>query len=216
MEGNLTGLEEWVKPTELLCPWKQWPSRLRFERDEVALEAAVTVTEHERVLAEAASTVFNAAGENLWVEERRGYSRGIESDALGRLAARAGWPPDKHPWTVRPSFVRDGMAYIDNRHLVELAADFAGKNPDLVTMYIDTQEAEWRSAGYSDSPFHHKWLLEQGPQHSIARDWAGGAARHHLTDEIQHLRQLLYRALNELRKAGLTSEADRIERGIRR
>ena len=59
------------------------------------------------------------------------------------------------------------------------------------------------------------WLIEQSPQHSIARDWAGGAARHHLTDEIRRLHDLLYRALNDLRKAGLDKEADRLERAMR-
>ena len=161
--------------------------------------------------------MFAASGEHaVWVEEHRGYTRRLEPDALDRLAARAGWPVERRPWTRRPGFEHDGTLYVENRQLVALAQDFAATNPDLVTLYIDGEEAQLRSEVMAGSTFHRQWLIDQGPQHSIARDWAGGAARHHLTEEIHFLREQLYRALNELRKADAGKAADRIERALQR
>lgn len=217
LQGSLSGLEEWVTPASLVCPWREWPRRLHFEELEIALSEATPVSDRDVVLAEAAETVFVASGElSVFVEERRGYTRRLDPDALGRLASRAGWAEDERPWMVRPSFHHDGLCYVENRHLVSLARDFARANPEVVTLYISTEEADWLSKGFAGSPFHHKWLLEQGPRHAIARDWAGGAAHDYLVEEVKHLRQLLYRALNELRKNDLGKPADLIEQAMER
>lgn len=215
--GELADLEEWVRPAHLLVPWREWPRRLRHEQREAALAAATPTTSHDHVLAEAATTAFEAAGENgVYVDEHRGYTRRLDTSALERLAARAGWNPGRRPWTTTPSFVDHADAWVANTVLVALARDFATANPDVVTLYIDSQEQQWAAAGYAGSKFDHEWLLTQGPQHAIARDWAGGPARHHLTQQLEHVTTILYRAFNELREAGLNTQADKLERALKR
>lgn len=138
-------------------------------------------------------------------------------DALERVAKRAGWPPDLAPWRQRPNFVRDGdRAYVAHRHLIELAHDFAAHEPDAVALYVDVEEARYRERGFRDERFWHEHLLELGPAHSIVQDWAGTTRRTSLAKDVRDLRALMYEALNALRKAGATKEADAIERKLNR
>lgn len=216
LDGELAGLEEFVSPLHLQHPWKEWPASLRWERAELALIEAIDKEPLNAVAAKAAALVLTATGEDLFVDDWRGYTRYLDVSALERVAARAGWAPDRTPWRFRPNFIRDDRAWLANEHLVALARDFASTNPDPVLLYIDEQESEQRHEGMEGSTFSLKMLREDGPMMSIARDWAGGAARSQLAHDVRQLKALLYQALNELRRAGCTAEADKIQRRLER
>lgn len=217
LEGDLAGMEEFVPPVRLVCPWKAWPRLLRAEQAEVALQESLVDADLDKALIGAANAAFGASGEDIYLEDFRGYVRNESVEALERVARRAGWSSERAPWRQRPNFVGiGGGAYVAHHHLIELARDFATHEPDAVTLYVDAEEAKYRERGFRGERFFHDLLLEQGPAHSIVRDWAGTTSRTSLAKEVQDLRALLYEALNALRKAGATKEADAIERRFNR
>lgn len=214
VDGDLTGMEEFVSPSRLFCPWKDWARLLKWEQSERHLGEYASDQCPDKALIDAAKAAFGASGGDIYVDDIRGYTRRIDVDALARVAKRAGWPPERTPWHQRPNFVRDGDAFIANHHLVELAHDFAEHEPDAITMHVDAEEAEYRERGFRDDRFWHELLLKDGPGHSIVRDWAGTTARTSLAQEVRGLRGLVFEALNALRKAGASKEADKIQRKL--
>lgn len=110
LEGDLAGMEEFVPPVRLVCPWKDWPRRLKWEQAEIALQESLVDADVDKALIAAANAAFGASGEGIYLDEYRGYSRWIAADALERVAKRSGWPPERTPWRNRPNFVRDGSA----------------------------------------------------------------------------------------------------------
>lgn len=217
LEGDLAGMEEFVPPVRLVCPWRLWARLLKWEQAEIALQHGITVADLDKALISAANVAFEASGEDIYLDDFRGYVRAQDVHALERVANRAGWPTEKTPWRVKPNFVRDHTsAYVAHRHLIALAHDFAEHNPDAITLHIDNEEADYRERGFKGNLHFHELLLERGPAHSIVRDWAGGSARSHLTQDLRDLRALVYEAPNALRKAGATKEADSIEQRLNR
>jgi len=208
----------WSAPAiRLVCPWREWSRLLKWEQAEVTLQDRLTNADLDKALVSAANAAFGTAGEDIYLEDFRGYVRQEPVEALERVAKRAGWPPERTPWTQRPNFVRPGGgAYVAHRHLIELAHDFAAREPDAVSMYVDAEEAKYRERGFCGERFWHEHLLELGPAHSIVRDWAGTTQRTSLGKDVHDLRALVYEALNALRKAGATKEADSIERKLNR
>lgn len=182
----------------------------------MALRDSLIDADVDRALVAAANSVFGASGEDIYLDDFRGYVRAQDVDALVRVAQRSGWPAERTPWRDTPNFVRDRFAYVAHRHLIGLAHDFAEHNPDAIGLYLDREEADYRERGFSRDRYYHEALLRLGPAHSIVRDWAGGSARSHLAQDVRDLRALVYEALNALRKAGALEVADAIEKRLTR
>lgn len=216
VEGELEGLEEFVHATHLRCPWRDWPTVVRDERNELQL---IEVTEREErldpVVIEAAKEVLNATGEDLWIEEHRGYTRWNEDAALARVGVRA--RIEDAPWRLYPAFKsRRGVTFIPNKVLVDLAIAFAQVEPQTVHLHLDTQEQKLLREGFvSDTISAHEELLRSKPAFATARHWAGGAEKNtHLREELQRTRELLRRAIYDLKECGATQRARYIEREL--
>jgi hypothetical protein len=214
LEGDLAGLEEFVSPRHVVCKWKSWPRILHDEERQLALESAVEKRGIRVVEGHAAELVFTASGEDIFVEERRGYTRGLDQAALERLAQRAGL--QERPWLSRPSFGRSGVLMVDNEALIRLAEAFSRAEPSTVTMYLDSVENEYRARGFQPGDtFWHDYLRENGPAIAVARLWAGGQqARDHHMAEAERLRNLVADAIRTLRAAGHEVEATRLQRAL--
>jgi len=215
-EGELEGLEEFVHLPHLRCPWKDWPKVDRDERKELELiEATEQAEELDPAVVEAAKEVLHATGEDLWIEEHRGYTRWNEDAALERVGARAGI--DGAPWRRHPAFKSHrGVNFIPNKVLVDLAIAFAQAEPQTVHLHLDTQEQKLLREGFvSGATSAHEELLKSKPAFAIARQWAGGAQENrYLREELQRTQELLRRAIYGLKDCGAIQRARYIEREL--
>jgi hypothetical protein len=93
-DGDLDGLEEWVRTRSLMCMWADRRAFLRDESRHASLQQAAT-GDHDPVVEEAISTVFEATG------DEHGFIRvwTASPERARRLWRRAGLPgmPDHHP-----------------------------------------------------------------------------------------------------------------------
>ena len=216
VEGELEGLEEFVHATHLRCPWRDWPKVVRDERNELELiEATERADRLAPVVLDAAKGVLYATGEDLWIEEHRGYTRWNEDAALERVGVRA--RIEDAPWRLYPAFKsRSGVTFIPNKVLVDLAIAFAQVEPQSVHLHLDTQEQKLLREGFvSGTISAHEELLRSKPAFAIARQWAGGALENrYLREELQRTQELLRRAIHGLKDCGAIQRARYIEREL--
>jgi len=216
VEGELEGLEEFVHATHLRCPWREWPKVVRDERNELELiDATERADRLAPVVLDAAKEVLYATGEDLWIEEHRGYTRWNEDVALGRMGVRAGI--EGAPWRLYPAFKSHrGVTFIPNKVIVDLAIAFAQAEPQTVHLHLDTREQKLLREGFaSGATSAHEELLKRNPAFAIARQWAGGARENrHLREELQRVQELLRRAIYRLKDCGATQRAHYIEREL--
>jgi hypothetical protein len=208
------GLVDFVKSGALVC---RWAERRAFERDEqnaAQIRDAVDLSwpGPDHPLNDAAQQVIEATGEDatLW--------KGILSgppDAASRIAARASHEIPPH------------VGYADSRgerHLpwdvaLELAKRFAAAEPRTVLLHIEATEREWEIKAAEQGGSYILPLLEQSrAAWALVRQWASfDADRARLDAEIDRLRQLVTRAVWDLRASGVDPQqvAGRLERGLR-
>lgn len=165
--GELAGLEEWVPTRTLLCPW---PERSRFLRDETrraALEEAAA-RDHDPVVEEAISTVFEATGDET------GFTRiwSVNPERAGQLWRRAGLDgtPDQHPLAYTD---RHGQLNLPYETALMFAQTFAAAEPEPCIHYIQEWEDRLRAEGYQPGQRHrHSALRDMLPAHALVREWA--------------------------------------------
>ena len=219
LEGELEGMEEFVNPEHLRCPWKGW---WKVERDEAKEQTFLEYMAHqgelERAVTQAATAVLLSSGEDLLLDEHRNYSIkwGEQVTGLERVADRAG--VEGRTWTRLPSFTdRNGGLYVQHTYLVQLAMAFAKAEPETVNLYLDVEEQELLREGYQFGELYpHRRVLQQRPAWALARQWTAGAdGRDHLLEEKRRLERLLYDAIGALKDAGEERKATRLERAWR-
>jgi hypothetical protein len=216
LDGDLQGFEELVTTLRLISTWKDWP---KVQRDNANLER---LRDHvnannppDQVTCEAASAVLASSSEDLYVDERNGYTTFHEVGALERVAARAN--VNRRFWLEHPSVkTRDGWCHVSNRDLINLAVAFAQTEPHSVHLFLDLRRDEYLASGFNPGyRYHHTLLLDYQPRWVIARAWAGGEAGHDVyKTEIDRLRNLVHEAIRRLDAAECGKEARKLERAL--
>lgn len=60
LDGDPTCMEEFVPPSRLFCPWKDWARLLKWERSELQLGESVGDKDLDKALIDAANAAFGA------------------------------------------------------------------------------------------------------------------------------------------------------------
>lgn len=212
LDGEHKSLEEYVHARQIICPWGE---RKAFLRDEDRMDALRRTTKRFRdlVVEEAINVVMHTAGESSLDLNRHGVFGG-DSAALDRVATRAGLPP-VHELDGMSHTDRHGQTWMTSRGGLRLAQGFAAAEPDVVHLFIESEEAELRARGYADR-FHHDYLSQQRPAFALARQWAGHQAEvEQLRTEVHRLGTLIEGASIDLAKAGATRQANTLQRRLK-
>jgi hypothetical protein len=216
--GEHPGLVEYIRTSQLLCSWKETKRLLRDERHDRELRASVDLYGvPAKAVRDAINTVFSTASEDVYVDVDGTAT--VRTDAIVRLAARSGLTDDEtRSLSVLPAYCdRNGQLHLPVEAVQRLAQRFAAAEPETVNLHLDTVESEYRARGYElGERYLHKLLLELGPEHALARQWAGGVEQTHknLEREITRLQSLVRQAALDLRRNGLEATARRLERGL--
>lgn len=214
LDPEQSGLEEWVKPNQLIHPWANWPRVAKDERSRVRLQEWMRENPGlDRVETDAVQMVFEASGEHVWI--RASGDARVDSKTLDRLADRA--KVTDRPWNSPPCFTDlTGELNVPSVLLFPLAVAFAAAEPETVTRLADELEVEWSAGGYEiGQRYQHRLLREYGPRIAIVRMWASATDRSAQRQEIDRLRSLVVQAAIYLRGAGQEERAKRLERGLR-
>ncbi|MGH8337542.1 MAG: hypothetical protein ACRETL_12125, partial [Gammaproteobacteria bacterium] len=200
-------------PVHLICRWKDWPGHLCHEQRLALLISAAEPDEPDPVEVEAANTVFAATGEDVYVEDRRCYSK-VDVKVVQRLADRA--QLQRRPWSTKPSFKEQEEIWTTNSALLDLAIALASAEPKMVHLYLDAQEVEYQAKGYLPGDrYMHDLLRKYKPAWALARQWAGGHESRKLHEgELDRLRRLVHHAVLVLYKAHLDDDARKLERSL--
>jgi hypothetical protein len=209
------GLEEFVKTSSIIVPWKEQKA---FIRDEERLHAAreASAKEGDRVRQEATSTILESSGENQAAVYRADGMLDVPFEVAQRLAVRAGLAEpieSLHPL----SFVdRHGILHLPYLGAERLARAFAAAEPELVLREIENHELQLKSEGYEPgNRYLHELLRDYQPSYALARQWAGLEKEiEQLRKEIERLRVLVRSATGELKSLGAERKALRIERAL--
>ncbi|MGC4154508.1 MAG: hypothetical protein QM628_15720 [Propionicimonas sp.] len=209
-DGDLAGLDDWVTTRELVCPWVDRQRMLRDEERAARLRAACHESwdeVHERAI----SMVFEASG------EENGFTRTWDTSEgrATRLWSRAGFdgsPLDDDPLNYVD---RHGEWHLSFETALKAAKGFAGRGPEMVTMYVSDWEDRLKAEGFQPGRRHmHDVLRDFAPGLALARSWVSDPARTAEQEEIERLRKLVLDAASVLNRAGLTKEADRVHRAL--
>jgi len=211
MDGELEGMEEFVTPTHLRCRWKDWKLVERDEKKEIAfLQHMSDEPPIDHVVAQAASEVLLATGEDLLILERRSnYTKlwDIQIPGLERVAQRCGLT--EQAWTKWPSFKdRDGHYLVPTQVLIDIAIAFAQAEPETVHLHLDHEanllledQDQWGRDRRSN-------MIQAMPAHTLARHWAGGMREHkYLVERVRELELLVEYTITALEASGETRKA---------
>lgn len=208
-EGELEGLEEWAPTRGLVCPWSE---RSKFLKDEARAaklqhEAA---RDHDPVVEEAISTVFEATG------DESGFIRvwSVAPERARRLWRRAHLPgePDHHPLAY---IDRHGTMHLPYETALQFAHAPAAAEPEPCIHYLQEREDRLRAEGNLPGERHrHGFLCELRPAFALVRDWCRSAELDLLQAENTRLQRLLDEAIRDLRTAGLDRQANRLDRAL--
>ena len=196
-DGELNGLEEWVPTRSLLCLWAERSLFLRDESRWAALQQAAA-RDHDPVVEEAISTVFEATG------EESGFVRvwTVTPERARRLWQRAALPgpPDHHRLAYTD---RHGQMNLPYETALEFARAFAATEPEPCIHYIAEWEDRLRAEGYEPGQrYQHRFLRGLRPAHALVRQWARAGELDLLEAENTRLRRLVREAAAALRDAG--------------
>ena len=209
--GEHKGLEEYVPARQIICPWGE---RRAFLRDENRMDALRRTTKRLRdlVVEKAINVVMHTTGESSLHLNNQGVFGG-DSVALDRVATRAGLRVNELDGMSHTD--RHGQTWMTSRGGLRLAQGFAAAEPDVVQLFIESEEAELKARGYADR-FHHDCLSQQRPAFALARQWAGHEAEvEQLRTEVQRLGTLIEGAAIDLAKAGATRQANALRRRLK-
>jgi hypothetical protein len=214
LEPN-AGLVDFVRSGALVC---RWADRKSFERDERRDAEVRAVTDRswpgpDHPLDNAVNEILETTGEDLWLH--RGVLSGAP-DAIDRVAGRAHYElhGDTAVYTDRP-----GRRHAPWPVALELAKRFAAAEPRTVLARIEADERKWEVEAREPGNSHVLALLERyRAAWALVRQWASfDADRARLDAEIERLRQLVTRAMWDLRTPDADPQriAGRLERGLR-
>ncbi len=207
------GLEEWVQSRQLVVPWTERKALLRDEERAKRFDEARRKSNEG--LIKAIETVMYATGYSDAGAEHDGTIR-MEAEELREIARRAGLPQkveDMHPAVYVD---RHGRMHLPVEVAERLAQAFARAEPELVLMYIEDEEREYKARGYEPGErFYHDILREHMPGYALVRYWAGHQEEvEFLRAEIERLRMLVKTAADALVKCGAEKEGRRIQRAL--
>lgn len=209
------GLIDFVKSSTIVCHWDERRAVLRDERRaaELRREAERSWPGDEHPLVEAAGVVLAATGE--MVDVFHGELQG-PPDALDRVAGRANfdWPSGTSAYTDRY-----GTRHIPWPTVLELVQRFAVAEPRSVLQRIDIQERRYEVEAAEAGRAYLLPILEKyRAGWALVRQWAGfDQDRRRLGEEIKRLRQVIDRAVWDLRRSDVDPArvAARLERGMK-
>jgi hypothetical protein len=220
LDGEVEGLEEFVKAIHLICPWKQWAKIERDEKKEDDFyEYMSQQPEVDSAVIRAAREVLLASGEDLYLDDYRNFDRLYSSQVKGleRLADRI--KLEHRPWQHAPCFKNvNGDIYAPIEMLIEVAIAFAKAEPETVNLRLEMEEAEYVQRGYGlGESYYHKELLNKKPSFALAREWAKREeGRDYLKEELERVTYLLNRAIGYLKDLGETRKVGLLERELRK
>lgn len=209
LDGELEGLEEWIKSRDMLCLWKERKAFLRDERNEDALRR-VSEEARERVEEEAISNVITATG------EAGGFIRSLTlSQAQAeRLWARAHLPgqPHQEPYAYVD---RTGRLHLPYLSALRLAKAFAAAEPEPCLLYIRQWREELRAKGYvPGESFEHEILRDFEPGFALVESWTRQGLIEPLEAELVRVRGIADRAISALADAGQKRQATSLKRSL--
>ncbi len=213
LEGDQAGMEEFVAFRNIIVLSKR---RKRFLGNEEKLRTIRELSAGaDPVVRDAVQAVFGAAGEHSAFVHTDGHFS-ADAAAVERLAVRAGI---EGPWKGLDSnaFVDDnGWAQLGFTAAHRLATELAKREPDTITMEVESREEELRAGGYAmGERWQHEWLRDQRPAFALMRQWAGFSRDlDRLQKEIERLWGLAYGASLDLERAGQLREARRLQRAL--
>ena len=213
-DGPHPGLEEYVRPQSIICPWGQ---RKAVERDEQRIQRLAdhhAGSRADRALAWAITAVLCSTGEpSAWCEPD-GVT--MPEEEIDRIIDRAGLKEraaDLHPLAFCD---REGNVHLPIEAAEAVGRAFAAAEPETVLMSIEDDAGELKVRGYEPGErFSHDYLREESPGYALARQWAGHDQEvEQLRKEIGRLRRLVSMAEHDLRAAGKDLQATKLRRAV--
>lgn len=230
VDDEFEGLEDWVPPARLKCPWQDVGV---FRAREAKWEAvAAGSPRRDSPVESAAMVVFEELIDPALATMRYNATSGISH--IHDLPALAAFlDEDPGLWQAPPSFVEDDALIVAWSVTERIARRAAARDPHRLLLYVEREEAQarreatyghWYRAGHGEERHMSaetcaQFDEEQGmPVRAILREWSGQEPAD-LRDEIHSLRleaaaqaALARAALAALRERGHVREANRLER----
>ena len=203
------GLEEFVQSRQLLVPWSDHQALLEDERDEQRFKKAQG--HGHQALAGAIDTIMAATGYNDGCADDDGTVH-MQAVELRQLARLAGMPEELEKLSDEVYVDRFGEMHLPVAAAEQLAHAYAVAEPEIVLMFIEDKESEYKAKGYEPGDrFWHNYLREKTPGFALARYWAGHEAEvARLREEIERLRSLVKSAADVLERSGKEPEGWRL------
>lgn len=207
------GLEEYAKTRQFLVPWGERQAFLKDEERAQRFDEARQTP--NQALAGAIETVMVATGYADAGADDDGTVH-MEAVELREVARLAGLPQNLEDLHEAAYVDRFGELHLPVEVAEKLAHAYASAEPEIVLMYIEDKENEYRAKGYEPGErFWHDYLRECMPGFSLARYWAGHEEEiAQLRAEIERLRKLVVSAAKVLEKAGQEREGWRLRRAV--
>jgi hypothetical protein len=212
------GLEDFVKSSSLIVPWKERQPYLRDEQRRLALarQCDRTWRGHNDPTCSAVTTVFDTTGER-WIGIDNDGSLYADPEALQRLCDRIGVQvPHDEQYGYTDRFGRVHEPYELG---YRLAVAFAQAEPQTVLLDIDTQQRRWEIDARDPANSYLVDLLRDfRAEFAIIRQWAGHDKAVAMREaEIERLTGLVRQAIWKLRsEQSGESVATWLERNIAR
>lgn len=207
------GLEEFVQSRQLLAPWSDHQALLEDERDQQRFKKGQGLA--HQALAGAIETVMAATGyDDGWADaDGTVHMQAVELRQLARLA---GLPEQLEKLSDEVYVDRFGEMHLPVAVAEQLAHAYAAAEPEIVLLYIEDEESEYKAKGYDPGTRHyHQMLREKTPGFALARYWAGHEAEvAQLRAEVERLRRAVRAIADELEKSGHEREGWRLRRAL--